>query len=280
MVTSGYMKSLKNLLICLSFVLVGMPTVSIGAEMQTLEIEFSFTAPNDPAKQLLGYRLYKDGEQVCDSYDHYTNKITCDIFTEDGIFNFTLVAYFYDGTESLPSPSFAFAIGSIDEPDPVFSEPDPVFDESDPVSDESDSVSDESDSVFDESDSVLAYEIQELYFGYLGRTADLEGLIYWVNEIKACRLTMEQLRANLTNNQPEYTNIYGGLTRRQLASQIYRNLFERNPDVDGLEYWVNGGGSIVSAERLIVAFLNAAAITDQLVLDSKITEAMYYIETN
>ncbi len=243
LVTPGYLKLLKILF--LLFLSLGTPIGSISAEMQTLEIEFSFTASNDSPKQLLGYRLYKDGEQVCDSYDHYTNKITCDIFTEDGIFNFTLVAYFFDGTESLPSPSFPFVIGPIYKYNPT-----------------------------------LAHEIQELYFGYLGRAADLKGLNYWGNEIISGRMTMEQLRANLTNEQPEYTNIYGGLTRWQLASQIYRNLFEREPDADGLEYWVNGGGSIVDAEQLIVAFLNAASTADQLVLDNKITEAMNYMETN
>lgn len=106
---------LKNIFLLL-LLLLGGPTVSIGAEMRTLEIEFSFTAPTDPAQQVLGYRLYNEGEQVCDSNDHNTNKITCDIFTEDGTFIFTLAAYYFDGTESLLSPSFPFTINSTSVP--------------------------------------------------------------------------------------------------------------------------------------------------------------------
>lgn len=131
-----------------------------------------------------------------------------------------------------------------------------------------------------ESNPALAYEIQKLYIGYLGRAADKAGLNYWVNDIATGVMTMEQLRANLTNEQPEYTDIYGGLTRRQLVSQIYRNLFEREPDADGLNYWVSGGGSIVNADQLIVAFLNAASPADRLVLDNKTTVAMHYTEAN
>lgn len=239
MVTLENRNLLKIILLLPLFLIFSGPTDIVGAEIRTLEIEFSYTAPDDPAKLLLGFRLYKDGEQVCDASDHFTNKITCEIFTEDGAFNISLAAYYFDGTESPRSPLFPLCIGLTN--------------------------------------TELAYYIQELYIGYLDRAADLAGLYYWVNEIVTCKLTMEQLRANLIK-QPEYTDIYGDLTRTQMVSQIYQNLFKREPDADGLNYWVSGGGSSVNADELIIAFFNAASSADQLVLDNKIIEAMYYTE--
>jgi len=122
----------------------------------------------------------------------------------------------------------------------------------------------------------IPYLVQQLYVGFLGRPADLEGLNYWVNKITAGILTLEQLRANLTNEQPEYQNIYGNLTRTDLVTRIYRNLFKREPDYDGAAYWERGEGARVRAEQLILAFLNAASDPDRQVVENKVLVANSY----
>jgi S-layer protein len=119
-------------------------------------------------------------------------------------------------------------------------------------------------------------DIQKLYIGYLGRPADAAGLDYWEKEISDGVMTMEQLRSNLVNEQPEYAEIYGDKTRAQLVTEIYTNLFERAPEAAGFEYWVNGDGSTVEADQLIEAFLNAASTDDQAVVDNKLEVANHY----
>jgi hypothetical protein len=119
-------------------------------------------------------------------------------------------------------------------------------------------------------------DIQKLYIGYLGRPADAAGLDYWEKDINDGVMTMEQLRSNLVNEQPEYAEIYGDKTRTELVTKIYTNLFERAPDAAGLEYWVNGDGSTVEADQLIEAFLNAASTDDQAVVDNKLEVANHY----
>lgn len=118
--------------------------------------------------------------------------------------------------------------------------------------------------------------VQQLYVGYLGRAADQEGLDYWANEITNGVLSMEQLRANLTNEQSEYLNLYANTTRAQLVSRIYFNLFLREPDPSGLTYWTTGEGGKVNADQLIVAILNGASESDRLVFDNKVQLANYY----
>lgn len=119
--------------------------------------------------------------------------------------------------------------------------------------------------------------IQQIYIGLLGRAADQEGLQYWTDEIEAGTLTLEQLRANIVNEQPEYEATFGGQTRAQVVTQLYANLFNRAPDSEGLQYWVNGDGAGVNIDQLVLALVNGASASDSLVLDNRTEVANYYI---
>jgi PKD repeat protein len=104
------MKALKNNLMWFLLALLVIPTVSFGAETYTLQIDFSFNTAPDPAKQLLGYRLYKEGEQVCQTAQPDSSSISCDFLSDAGTFNFTLTAYYSNNTESPHSPAFPFTL--------------------------------------------------------------------------------------------------------------------------------------------------------------------------
>ncbi|MEC4766706.1 DUF4214 domain-containing protein [Halomonas sp. CUBES01] len=118
--------------------------------------------------------------------------------------------------------------------------------------------------------------IQQIYIGLLGRAADQEGLQYWTDEIEAGTLTLEQLRANIVEEQPEYEATFGGQTRAQVVSQLYANLFNRAPDDEGLQYWVNGEGAGVNIDQLVLALVNGASAADTLVLDNRTEVANTY----
>ncbi|MBE9395947.1 DUF4214 domain-containing protein [Pontibacterium sp. N1Y112] len=124
--------------------------------------------------------------------------------------------------------------------------------------------------------ATVSEQIQEIYIGLLGRAADKSGLDYWADEINTGKLTIEQLRANIVNEQPEYAAGLGQLTRAQLVNSLYENLFERAAEAEGLDYWVNGGGSTVNADQLVLALSAGAAAADRLTLDNKTDAAEYY----
>ncbi len=125
----------------------------------------------------------------------------------------------------------------------------------------------------------LVQQITHLYIGYLGRAADQEGLNYWVHSIESEGASLDDVRKAFTDpEQAEYQDIYGGLTREALVIRIYSNLFERDPDGAGQEYWINGEGSSVEPDRLIEAFLASASEADQQVIDNKQEAADYYTE--
>ena len=121
-------------------------------------------------------------------------------------------------------------------------------------------------------------QVQQLYVAYLGRAADKAGLDYWLNELNAesATLTLDDLRSNFVNEQPEYADAYAGLSRQDTVIKIYNNLFGRAPDAAGLTYWTTGGGSSVSSDLLLTAFVNGAASADAKVLANKVLVAEVY----
>ncbi|SHN26449.1 protein of unknown function [Pseudomonas asturiensis] len=121
-------------------------------------------------------------------------------------------------------------------------------------------------------------QIQQLYVAYLGRAADKAGLDYWSTELNAtpATLTLEDLRANFVNSQPEYAAIYGGLTREDTVAKIYSNLFGRAADADGLAYWTTGGGASVSTDLLLTAFINGASAADSQTVTNKVLVSEVY----
>jgi len=135
------------------------------------------------------------------------------------------------------------------------------------------------------SDEELLVDIQQLYIGILGRAADQPGLDYWVNEIETGSLTLENTRASFTH-QVEYASLYGGLDSSTLVTRMYQNFLERDPDEEGLAYWVSelDSGS-VNPDQLVNALINAVedptafseqALLDKSVLSNKVTVATYF----
>jgi hypothetical protein len=119
-------------------------------------------------------------------------------------------------------------------------------------------------------------QIQEIYVGLLGRAADAEGLAYWKAEIDGGVLTIEQLRANIVNEQPEWQSGLGTLSREDLVKALYDSMFNRAPEAEGLEYWTTGGGSEVNADQLVLALSNGASSEDRLALNNKTEAAEFY----
>jgi hypothetical protein len=121
--------------------------------------------------------------------------------------------------------------------------------------------------------------IAQLYIGLYGRAPDPAGLEYWTGKLLSGQLTYEQINANFASEQSEWTDLKDGLTNEQLVTELYQQLFERAPDLAGLEYWVNKLDSgAISIDEVAMALINGADAADRAVLDYKIEAALYYAE--
>jgi hypothetical protein len=129
--------------------------------------------------------------------------------------------------------------------------------------------------------STTSAQVQQLYVGLLGRAADKAGLDYWLNQLNAtpATLTLENLRANIVNSQPEYKATFGTLSRVDTVTKIYNNLFGRAPDAAGLTYWSTGAGATVNVDQLTLAFITGASTADVQALTNKAIVADVYTST-
>ena len=127
--------------------------------------------------------------------------------------------------------------------------------------------------------ATVTEQVQQIYIGLLGRAADAEGLAFWVDQIENEGGSIEAVRASFTDPSiPEWTDGLGAATRPQLVNALYNNLFGRDAESEGLEYWVNGGGASVNADQLVLALIDGASAADQLVVDNRVEAAVYYTE--
>ena len=111
--------------------------------------------------------------------------------------------------------------------------------------------------------AVTTTQTQQLYLAYFGRPAEQAGLTYWTSQANA---TVSQVSAAFAQS-PEYTSVYGSLSRAQTIDTLYQNLFGRTAANNELNYWLNS--TDVSVSNLALALVNGATGTDRLLLDSK-----------
>jgi len=119
-------------------------------------------------------------------------------------------------------------------------------------------------------------QLQQLYVAYFGRPADPTGLNGWLAEG-----TSAADFAATMYLQPEFQDANANKSVESQVNQLYLNLFGRNADVDGLQYWSNeiSAGNIELAQ-LGVYLINpdATSDADQAVLDNKTAAAIAYTE--
>lgn len=138
-------------------------------------------------------------------------------------------------------------------------------------------------------DDELIVDIQQLYIGILGRAADQAGLDYWLGEINTGKLTLENTRTAFTQ-QVEYSSLYGSLNNTELVTLIYQNFLERDPDDDGLLYWVGElDAGKITPDHMVNAIINAVedpdtssgrTLIDNTVLMNKVTVAKYFTDAS
>lgn len=74
--------------------------------------------------------------------------------------------------------------------------------------------------------------IQQAYLDQLGREADAEGLAYWLGDLDK-GFTLNEVIQNINQS------LEGQRYDTEALTGGYRNLFERNPEQEGFQYWMS-----------------------------------------
>ncbi len=77
----------------------------------------------------------------------------------------------------------------------------------------------------------IEIEIQKVYIAYFNRPADSAGLEYWSQAIASGQNTIQDL-TDAFSTSAEYLSVYGGASNEAVISQVYQNLFGRQPEPD------------------------------------------------
>ncbi len=112
--------------------------------------------------------------------------------------------------------------------------------------------------------------IIELYTATFDRAPQSDGLNYWLNS----NLSLEEIAGSFFD-QPETQEKYPqGFSDIDFINTIYNNLFERDLDQEGGDYWLEEleSGSISKSE-FILAVMNGAMDDDKEILKSKVSLA-------
>lgn len=94
--------------------------------------------------------------------------------------------------------------------------------------------------------------VVRLYAAYFGRLPDQAGLDFWVAEYG--RGVGLSAISTAFAHTPEFRARYGPLTDLQFVTQLYRNVFEREPDLAGRRYWVDRLSTGLTRGRVVTAF--------------------------
>jgi len=125
--------------------------------------------------------------------------------------------------------------------------------------------------------------VAKLYVAFFGRAADAFGLDYWVNN---SGLSLEEISSSFFQQQETQERYPVTLSNESFVATIYTNLFNHEPDRDGLNYWVSelelyeetGGTRGISRDKMILAIVNGAIGNDALILENKTEVGLYFAD--
>lgn len=130
--------------------------------------------------------------------------------------------------------------------------------------------------------SVENSSIAQLYIAYFNRAPEPLGYDFWCDVLDN-PVTLAEIASDFAT-QPEAVAMYPLLEARTTDSlgdfltTVYQNLFDRDPDAAGLEFWtgvIQGGADLGT---ILLEIINGASDEDRAVLEAKAGIAEYWVE--
>lgn len=107
--------------------------------------------------------------------------------------------------------------------------------------------------------AVTKEQVAELYVAYFNRAPDTAGLDYWVGT----GLAIEEISSSFYVQPETTTNYPTSMTDSVFVNTIYKNVFNRDAEPNGLIYWENAlANEIISRPNMILAITKGAKDTD------------------
>lgn len=116
-------------------------------------------------------------------------------------------------------------------------------------------------------------EVQKLYVEYFLRPADYAGLQYWLGGLNNHTTTVAEIAAAFSHTQ-EYHDAYAGQTNRQIVNTVYQNLFGRDAEPAGVDYWATQlDNQVVTIDNVVTEVGRAAQGSDKVIFNGRVSVA-------
>jgi len=120
--------------------------------------------------------------------------------------------------------------------------------------------------------------VTRLYIATFDRAPDSAGLAYWLNE---SGLDLEQIAQSFFDQDETKEKYPSGFSHADFIQAIYKNLFKRDTDSEGFEYWHGElEAQKVGRSVFILAVINGALGDDAKVLANKLTVGLKFVQSN
>jgi hypothetical protein len=131
-------------------------------------------------------------------------------------------------------------------------------------------------------------QVQEMYVAYYGRPGDPGGIDFWSGQLSANNGDLSAIIDSFGNSQ-EYIDEFGALTNSELINNIYQQLFGRDADAAGLDFYES---SLAAGERTLASIAldvsngvqdgtdDAAIVANKLEVAAFFTDAVSELSVN
>ena len=121
-------------------------------------------------------------------------------------------------------------------------------------------------------------DVQELYVAYFSRPADVAGLDYWTDALDANPNALQDLSRSFSQSQ-EYRDTFAGMDNRAIVAEVYDNLFSREAETAGIDYWAGLlNNNAITIDNVVTQIANGAKGNDSVAFNGKVAVAAMFTE--
>lgn len=119
--------------------------------------------------------------------------------------------------------------------------------------------------------------VLEAYLAFYGRPADPGGLAFWSEYLENQGGNINSI-IDAFGKSSEFQERFGSLDNTQLVSNLYQQLFGRDPDQGGLDYYVGKlNSNEMSLQAISMAILSGVKGNDLDIVTNRLDFSKYYV---
>ena len=124
-----------------------------------------------------------------------------------------------------------------------------------------------------------AYEdrMLEAYLAYYGRPADPEGLAFWAGKLEEEGGNLDSV-IDAFGKSEEFETRFGSLTSTQLVTNLYQQIFGRDPDTGGLTFYVDKlDTGVWTLQQISMSIIDGRQNEDIVIVDNRLAFSEFYV---